>query len=502
MCVGRAAKLKQELLALMTGATKTVTVRSSIVAAAATDAREEATVRRVKEFIAVNQNRRTREAYESGWRGFEKYLGREGVVKANVKAAHIADYLRERMEEQGVAASTINGDRAAIMDKFRMTPQQAEVESPLVSAVMAVVKVKATQSKPKRHMSAELLSEVLEACDEAVRHTGPGETWMHVRNAFLIMLMMMGMLRESEAVALNVSDVVAKEEMIGGGKKVWTLQIAVVKSKTDQAKNGALVLLAANPSKPAQCPVERFHRFVEARATARVAAEALFTTNKGERMQNGTPCGIVQRAVAAANKRWNTKNPEDLEKHGEPTTYGSHSCRRGGVTAARLNGVSMLDIQRHGRWKSLVVFAYVGQSAEERLAVTKEFLARNECAPVAEDVPSAMAGQLKQASSASVMTVAAVAEVKEVAAATVDAGVSRMSSITERRKRRKGGSDDEEPTLEEREAELMEDYLFAEQMSQGYGEEAPVRVTRSVQKEKTSASKVKKGGKSKRRRTE
>jgi hypothetical protein len=34
----------------------------------------------------------------------------------------------------------------------------------------------------------------------------------------------------------------------------------------------------------------------------------------------------------------------------------------------------MLDIQRHGRWKSLTVFSYVGATAAERLAVTNAFL--------------------------------------------------------------------------------------------------------------------------------
>jgi hypothetical protein len=77
-----------------------------------------------------------------------------------------------------------------------------------------------------------------------------------------------------------------------------------------------------------------------------------------------------------SERAWATKTGEEL-RWGEPSTYGSHSLRRAGVTAARQNGVSMLDIQRHGRWKSLVVFAYVRQSAEERLVVTQHFLATN-----------------------------------------------------------------------------------------------------------------------------
>jgi hypothetical protein len=53
--------------------------------------------------------------------------------------------------------------------------------------------------------------------------------------------------------------------------------------------------------------------------------------------------------------------------------------RRGGVTAARNSGVSMLDIQKHGRWKSLVVFSYVGSSKANQVRVTEAFMSGNGC---------------------------------------------------------------------------------------------------------------------------
>jgi hypothetical protein len=99
----------------------------------------------------------------------------------------------------------------------------------------------------------------------------------------------------------------------------------------------------------------------------------LFPQRNGEQLSSSTPTGIVQRTIASVNDAA-FEATGVMNKWGEEGEYGSHSLRRGGVTVARSNGVSMLDIQRHGRWKSLVVFSYVGSSEAEKLAVTQAFL--------------------------------------------------------------------------------------------------------------------------------
>ena len=58
----------------------------------------------------------------------------------------------------------------------------------------------------------------------------------------------------------------------------------------------------------------------------------------------------------------------------DPTMYGSHSCRRGGATAAAAAGVAQRLLMRHGRWKSNCVQLYIVDSLLNRLSVTTSFL--------------------------------------------------------------------------------------------------------------------------------
>src|SRR5690242_4137682 len=90
----------------------------------------------------------------------------------------------------------------------------------------------------------------------------------------------------------------------------------------------------------------------------------------GKTVGSTTPGGVVQQTVKEANElAFQTEGVQ--EKWGPPSAYGSHSMRRGGVTEARLNGVDMLDIQRHGRWASAAVWGYVGPTLEQPLGVTR-----------------------------------------------------------------------------------------------------------------------------------
>ena len=94
------------------------------VAAAAGSSSSRATVDGVKAWIATNRNQRTQRSYASGWRGFSRYLIERGTTAGDSTFAveDIADYLRIRVEEQGVSASTVKGDRAAMLAQANQLP--------------------------------------------------------------------------------------------------------------------------------------------------------------------------------------------------------------------------------------------------------------------------------------------------------------------------------------------------------------------------------------------
>ena len=154
------------------------------------------------EWVRRNGNANTRRTYESGWKGFTRYLEEEGVSLTKLRPCDIADYLRLRFEEGGVAASTIAGDRAAIGDGLKNTAARGLHLDPLVKAAMKICMNGAAQSKPKQHVSAELMRALVQQLDAK-----PDADWIDHRNVALLLTMMLGMLRESEAVEIRMEDV-------------------------------------------------------------------------------------------------------------------------------------------------------------------------------------------------------------------------------------------------------------------------------------------------------
>ena len=59
----------------------------------------------------------------------------------------------------------------------------------------------------------------------------------------------------------------------------------------------------------------------------------------------------------------------------DSSDYGSHSCRRGGATAAVAANVDIHLVKRHGNWKSDAVYLYVVDSVKARLSVSGAILA-------------------------------------------------------------------------------------------------------------------------------
>ena len=149
----------------------------------------------------------------------------------------------------------------------------------------------------------------------------------------------------------------------------------------------------------------------------------------------------------------------------------------------------MLDIQKHGRWKSLTVFSYVGTTAAEQLAVTRSFLGEAKAAGVdavagagavivkVDEIPSPQAHALKAA--------AVRGKVKAVAAAAAGKGGPRKRSLPQSSE---GDEDeDEEETEVHHLLDAEDDAVFLAAMEQGWREEdaaaaRPVRAAKEAAK--------------------
>ena len=394
---------------------------------------------KMREWVRLSGNANTRRTYESGNRGFTRYLVEENITFDRLRPCDIADYLRLRYEA-GAAASTIAGDRAAIGDGLKNTVAKGMHLDALVKSTLKICMQNAAQSKPKQHVSVELMRALVQLLDAKAE----GD-WLDHRNVALLLTMMLGMLRESEAVEIRMEDVQVKyieaAAASSGAGVADSVSLRIRGSKTDQAKKGASVMLAANNDEPSMCPVRRLERYIQARIQAGVVSEYLFSKKDGLAMARSTPCGIVQRMVEQANQAAIREEGID-EKWGSPELYGSHSLRRGGVTAARASGVEMLEIQRHGRWSSMAVWGYVGPTHSQRRQVTANVFGSG----VAKKSLSAPNTPVKP---------------------TPPQRSPRLSAVKPKRKHVE--LDEEDVTDAVKEEERVEDYLFMEQMQQGYG---------------------------------
>ena len=182
-----------------------------------------------------------------------------------------------------------------------------------------------------------------------------GEGILEVRDMFLLILMFVGFLRESEAVGLCVEDVWLQKDT---ETDMDTLYVVVKKSKTDQFSENVTIVIGACPQSPL-CPV----RWYLEHGGLRMNVEPLFHQlgkAAGQQLVKDTPNHIL--------KKWMKKIKVD------PKGYGSHSLRRGGTTAAAKAKVRMHVIKRHGRWASDAVYLYIVDGLEEQVMVASAVL--------------------------------------------------------------------------------------------------------------------------------
>ncbi len=80
---------------------------------------------------------------------------------------------------------------------------------------------------------------------------------------------------------------------------------------------------------------------------------------------------FTPRASARAQHEHTLLDKESPGIVKNPSLYGSHSYRRGGITAVVKARVDMLLIARHGNWRSTAVYLYVSDSLQRKLSVSK-----------------------------------------------------------------------------------------------------------------------------------
>jgi len=190
---------------------------------------------------------------------------------------------------------------------------------------------------------------------------------LHVRDAAWLVLGFFGFLRRSEIIRLQVGDV---REGSHNGQQYLRLHIR--SSKTDQTGKGAHVYIS---SKCAGIEVvERVRALLRelARLSDHKPSNPLFPAWDYQSkqlspvlpLQNGQALSTRLKGYLVELKQQFPNLPVN------PSCYGMHSLRRGGVVAAWEAGVSLEHIKAHGRWKSSAVQVYLSPNVGILLATT------------------------------------------------------------------------------------------------------------------------------------
>lgn len=192
------------------------------------------------------------------------------------------------------------------------------------------------------------------------------DTFIDVRDFFLLLMMFLAILRRNEAVHLRMQDVY-KQELSPGH---WILVVWVGISsptKTDRGRDGEYMLLDSNPADIRVCPCTWHTLYLEDRKRWRTAPSEFLFVDARPSHKASTAC----LSGATANTRlkaWTTAIGCAVEE------FSSGSARHGGATAIAAARIPPGILKQHGRWKSEAYLVYVHTSLANRLLASRSIL--------------------------------------------------------------------------------------------------------------------------------
>lgn len=189
-----------------------------------------------------------------------------------------------------------------------------------------------------------------------------------LRDECAVVLGFYGMMRRSEIVALALEDV--KFGTLNGKKYV---EINIKRSKTDRGRVGATVTITGTTSDGIDIagPLERYMHKRKAQQPA--PTSPLLTRWDLDRKTGCPDTGITGQALARRLQHYLRSLKQRYPSiRVNPDSYGMHSLRRGGVTAAWEAGVDLEKIKAHGRWRSDAVRTYMQANRSIRLMVSSQ----------------------------------------------------------------------------------------------------------------------------------
>jgi site-specific recombinase XerD len=294
------------------------------------------------EWIAEHTPVNTVSTYAVYQKQYIQYCLRTSTEMGTTESA--CSFIRDALENRGLARATLTSViPSAISDLYKYTEHAGLTTTPLMRAVKKVVLRMTAPAVSKLPVTKDHLYNMV----AKVTHCA-----QDIRDMFLMILMFMGFLRESEAVALTPDDL-----FIGTLDNFEVLYVKISPlAKNDKDRNGSTVILSGSVESPL-CPLKWFNLHTGFRRS---------TTHVFHQVDGVKP--LATKTPNFIFKKWLVKIGVD------PKPYGSHSLRRGGVTTAAANNIKVHVLKRHGRWVSDAIYLYLVDPTETILSVSRSLL--------------------------------------------------------------------------------------------------------------------------------
>ena len=303
----------------------------------------------VRESVIRSKADSTTKKYLGAFRRWKTWAQQHSLQAFPVKESHLVLYLQS-LAESSSSKSAIEEAYNAISWVHAMASCDSPTESQFVRTVMQGLQRNLAKPVTKK---LPVTTEMLGAIVDDAKKSGSLADW---RLATACVISYAAFLRFDELVHIRAADVKFNDEF---------MTISIPKSKTDQLRKGDEVIVAKTSSK--LCPVSILQKYM---AFAGIRPEdtclifrPVVKTKHGEKLRESGSLSYTRLRECFKAK---------LESLGFPAeSYGLHSLRAGGATAAANGGVPDRLFKRHGRWKSdSAKDGYVEDSLHARLSVS------------------------------------------------------------------------------------------------------------------------------------
>ena len=268
------------------------------------------------------------------------------------KPIHVALYLSYLIQKANTP-SPVEEAVNALSWAHNLACVEDPTRHPLVKQVLEGAKrMLAHKVNKKEPITPEILRSLVD------RYATEQATLADIRTLTICLLGFVGFFRYNELANIRECDLQFFEDH---------LEIFVESSKTDQYRDGAVVVIARTGTD--YCPVAMLERYMRLANISSTNSDnylfrRLVSTKNGQKLRDSANLSYTRaRELVLAM----------LESIGlDRKQFSLHSLRSGGASAAANAGVPDRHFKRHGRWRSeSAKDGYVQDRIEERLSVSK-----------------------------------------------------------------------------------------------------------------------------------